>query len=253
MVRRNALSGSGVGDTLAKLLSNTGLMENPPEYPGERHAKNYHFLGPQTALEQRARDANLPSKPNTPINALDAAAKRHDYAYKATGDKLKSAAISQPEALREIHNADDAFIEELKQIPGISLTKALASKAILLKKYGEKLGVLNPEEFSLSGTGLLPPDNTLRKQKRLKQTGGFLPALVPFLAPILSSLAVAGVEKLISHFAEKNKKQAQEGSGISLSRSSTLDDKKRYTAHALDNMLPNQQIEYMFNNLIKKT
>lgn len=244
-------SGKGVSDVLSSILSRTGLMEDPPEYEGEKHVKGYNFLGPGTALEKRKRDENLPSKPNTPINKLDAAAKRHDYLYKSTNEKLRDNIINKKEAVKEIHNADEQFIEELKKIPDLTLTKTLASKAILLKKFGEQIGALPTEEFSLSGAGLIPPDNELRKRKRLGQRGGFLPALAGFITPIVASLAIDGVKALITHFTKKDKEKAMKGAGIKYDENMTLDEKKKYIAHVLDNMGTEQQINYMFKNLIK--
>jgi hypothetical protein len=261
MGRRSTQKGRGIGDVITKLLSPTGLMESPPEYEGEKHAKNYNFLGPGTDLEDRKRDRNLPSKPNDPINKLDSAAKKHDYAYKKSNEKLNDNIIDQKTFLKEVHQADDDFINELKEIPDISMTKIIASKAILLKKFAEKHGLLSPTEFSQSGSGFIEdvnaiigisPDNQLRKERRFNQSGGFLPALVPFIAPIVASLATEGISKLIDHFTEKQKKQGQEGSGIKPTKRTKLIDNRKFVAHTLDNMPSNKQIELMYDVLVKK-
>ena len=262
MVRKSLkknLSGTGIGDQLFNVLNLTGQTENPSEYNGEKHAKGFNFLGPNTDLQSRERDKNLPSKPWTPINKLDAAAKTHDLAYAKSNQKIKNKQITQEQFMDEIHDADDVFIKELSKIPGISITKTLASKAILLKKFLEKNNILNPEEFSQSGTGErimeqmsafnIPPDNRLRKQK-----GGFLPAaatLIPWVAPVLASLATTAVEGIIKHFSKDDKANAQKGSGINNKYDTKLDDKKLYIAHGLDNMPPEKQIETIYKVLIK--
>lgn len=253
---RKSLKGRGVGDQLFKILNFTGMTQNPPEYEGEKHAKGYHFLGPGTNLDARRRDESKGSY--TPINKLDTAAKIHDLSYEKSNKKLKNKDIDKSEFMDEIHEADTDFIESLKRIPGFDLTKTIAAKAILLKKFAEQTGILSSDEFSQSGTGIcidqlnkfkIPPDNILRKSMR----GGFIQSLIPWLAPILAQMAVEGVNKLISHFSEKDKNNGLKGSGLKkINKSSKLEDKKLYAAHVLDNLKPDSQIEKIFNVLINK-
>lgn len=258
---RKSLKGRGVGDQLFKILNFTGLTQTPPEYPGEMHVRDpklggYNFLGPGTNLEARRRDADKGEY--TPINRLDSSAKSHDISYEKSNKKLKNKEISPEEFKDEIWGADDEFIDSLKKIPGITLTKLLASKAILLKKFAEKSGILSTEEFSQSGTGVcidqmnkfkIPPDNILRKTMK----GGFIQSLIPWIAPILAQMAVEGVNKLISRFSNKDKENALKGSGLKkINRFTNLDDKKMYVAHALDNIPAEKQIEKLFDVLINK-
>lgn len=177
--------GGFFGDTLFKLLNPTGLTQDPPEFPGEKHAKSFRYLGPGSQLEMREK-AGAPY--NVPINALDAAAKKHDYAYK------------DAKTLQDVHTADETFLEDLKAIPDFSMTKYLAAKAIMLKRFAEKNGLLDPAEFSMSGTGkhpmtlkgelLISPyqDPALRLKRQMAKKGkkgGYDMGLIPFLAVLM--------------------------------------------------------------------
>lgn len=250
MGRRSALKiqeGGGFSDVIFDGLSKVGLVK--AEYPGEKHMPGYHFLGPGTNLDARKRDAAKGAY--TPINKVDAAAKVHDLSYKKSNQKIKNKEIDQQEFMNEIHKSDEIFINSLKQIPGLNLTKLIAEKSMIIKKVAEKLNLLSPTEFSQSGGGKfndimsdlgIPPDNVLRKQKQ--QRGGFLPAaLIPWIAPIVSGLAAEGINKIYEHFKNKG----QKGSGIL-----TIDNKRKMVAKQLDQLAPNEQINILYNVLTSK-
>jgi hypothetical protein len=199
-----------------------GILEQNPVFPGEKHVKSYNFLGPGSALDERSKVPVL----NTPINAIDASAKKHDYAYKAIGESK----ASQPEKLKMAHQADDEFIAELQALPGMNLTKTLAMNAIRLKKQAEKLGLLDPKEFTLNGAGLLPPAHKLKRE----MSGGLFPVLIPIVASILGSLASKGIDML---YDKLTKKKQQSGSGL------VPEQKRRAVAEMLDLLPYEKQIQ----------
>lgn len=268
--RYERLHGSGVKETLTSILNPLGLIQNPPDYPNEAHVRNYNFLGPGTDLISRRIDKDLPSKPYEPINKLDAAAKKHDLAYEAINKKKNT--VPKEELLKEAHDADDEFINELKKIPNFNLTAIAASKAILLKKYLEQKGFLSPEAFSLSGTGmnlhqmgaemlglyqnpahklikkynLTQMNEKQKKNKKKMISGGLAPFVLPFLIPVLSSLAVKGIDYLFNRFSKKQngegvagytkKKDLIKASGIS------QEDKIKFIVSKLDDMPHEKQL-----------
>ena len=239
-------SGSGFIDTVQKVLESTNIIKS--EFPGEKHMaadpknnkfgkSNYNYLGPSTRLDIRLKPG-APKNISTPINPLDAQAKKHDLMYQTTGEKLKAGLLTRDEAIEEIHEADDVFIDNLKKISGNKLLKSVASKAIFLKKMGEKLHLIDENKFSISGAGKLwlPPDYKLRKEA---QRGGF--AVLPFLIPIVSSLAVEGVKKLYDFLTKKKSTTEQEGEG--------LDTKKKFIIAQLDKLPNDKQINLLHNVL----
>ena len=58
------------------------------KYKGEKHLPSYNFLGAQTNLNERLDANDNPHPHSTPINRVDAAAYRHDLAYRNAGDDL---------------------------------------------------------------------------------------------------------------------------------------------------------------------
>jgi hypothetical protein len=197
------------------------------------HDESHGSSMPGTNVERRKRDEMLPTKPNTPINALDSAAKKHDYAYKRI---TETPGTTHEQKVKEVHQADDEFIKELNDIPGFSLTKTIASKAIALKKFAEKRGLIPYSQFSLTGIGLYPARRlNYIADGLVKQDGGFPPALLAFLAPIVADLTVTGIKALVNHF---------KGSGIPRTKGMT---DMHYIAKGLDLTPPNDQIEMIYN------
>lgn len=236
-----------VTEQIQSMLQSLGVTESV--FPNEQHVAGYNFLGPKTDLKGREKAGPPLSEPvktkGKNAEKLDAEAKKHDYAYKEANDKLKAKTIDQQEFKEEIHDADKAFIEEVKKIP--TITAKVAEKAILLKKWAEQQGIISFEEFSQSGLGLFKPAHYLKKEKRMKpKIGGFLPALMPFLIPIVSSLSGVLLDKLITHFTKDDKKDAQKGTGVSVGKKPKEEDKKRtYVIDVLDNVTPERQIELL--------
>lgn len=218
---------------------------------------------PGTALNTRLNLPDTdprkhPSKTRGPIlEKVDAAAKKHDINYRDANDKFKRGEIKQEELNKEIEMADDEFIDDLAAIKGINMTKTLASKAILLKKYGEKLGILPRSVFSIQGgykpiveAGIFPPNHLLLKEREEIQTGGLLPALIPWIIPIVSSLAGVALDHAISAITKKK----QEGGAIQLQKPSKSDDdetKREYIFKSLDRLKPEDQID-VIHKVIKK-
>lgn len=84
------------------------------KYKGEKHLPSYNFLGPQTALDKRLDSDGNPLPHSVPINRVDAAAYRHDLAYRDAGETLEAK-----------HQADRQMIEELDAISNPSLRERI--------------------------------------------------------------------------------------------------------------------------------
>ena len=125
----------------------------------ERHLKGYNFCGPKTKLKLRATGQyekmmkqakkKLVGKApyNKPVNALDAACKRHDYAF---SKKNASSAF--------VRKADNDLIKTARSLRNnINAPKKLRSDArkvqfgIAGKTKLEDLGVLRKGSFSSGG------------------------------------------------------------------------------------------------------
>ena len=57
------------------------------KYPGEQHFPGYNYLGTGTRLDIRLDENDKPKQGEEPINAIDAAAYRHDLVYRDSEDK----------------------------------------------------------------------------------------------------------------------------------------------------------------------
>lgn len=233
-----------------------GALPLPTEsvFEGEHHVPGFNFLGPGTNLQARERAGPPLSEPVTtkgPIAyRIDKAAKQHDYAYKAIGDKLKANVISKPEALEMAHMSDQEFINALNAIPGLSLTKELAIKAIQLKRFAEASDMLDAERFSLPK--VLPPARMLDKERDGRPlVGGFIPLLMPLLAAAVSGLTSAGATALINHLTGKEHEGAGYGAGFTYKKGMSDDKKLVYAAHALDNTSPERQLTLLHKAYFK--
>lgn len=262
--------GAGVKEVLQTIGNNVGLLQDPPTFPGEMHLKGMNFVGPGTNLklrEQAGPPLNQPSKLRGPVmEKVDRAAMIHDYAYKKAGDDLKSQAATKEQFLTQIHQADDEFIKSLSQIPELSLTKTLALKAIQLKKFLEQSNLLDSQTFSGGSIPILKPAKMLMKERdgvsmskagtfstgTTDLKGGFLPAIIPFLEPILAGIASSAATALINHFSNNDKKGAGYGYGKDLPPTSDHQEKIKYITHAFDNMHPDRQINLLHKVLIGK-
>lgn len=125
----------------------------------ERHLKGYNYCGPQTKLKLRAsgkyeqmmRGAGkkLVGKApyNKPVNALDAACKRHDYAFSKKGLPAS-----------QVRKADNDLIKAARSIRNnIGAPKQLRKDArkvqygIRGKVLAEDVGILRKGSFSQGG------------------------------------------------------------------------------------------------------
>ena len=110
------------------------------KYKGEKHLPSYNFLGPQTNLDKRLDANDNPLPHSKPINRVDAAAYRHDLAYRDAGDDLSKK-----------HQADKDMVEELESIQNPTFRERLDN--FLVKnamKAKLAVGASLPEGASLS-------------------------------------------------------------------------------------------------------
>jgi hypothetical protein len=270
-----------IDDALIKLLTSSGLI-GKPQYPNEKHGmdenKNtMHFFGPGTNIKQRRIDKNV-IDPKTgismyePINKIDAIGKQHDLAFEKINNKLNTSQITKDQAIDEINEADNLFLEELKKIHGLNMSAKIGAKAVFLKNFLENKKLLgysafslndkDAEDIDLSGKGstnlliqhirkqYFKPTHRLQKEAKesnKKMKGGFIhAAIIPYLIPIVSgivaNLSGKAVNSAVKYFS--NKKTNQEGSG------STYDAAKKIM-YALDDMTPNKQLDMVFDFIHK--
>ena len=72
------------------------------KYQGEKHLPKYNYAGPCTRLDIRLDENDNPKKGEEPINKVDAAALKHDIAYRA-------------EDIRSRQKADIDLIQDLNE------------------------------------------------------------------------------------------------------------------------------------------
>ena len=96
------------------------------KYSGEQHFPGYNYLGTGRRLDIRLDENDKPKPGEEPINAIDAAAYRHDLVYRDSEDK----------SIR--HIADKKMIEELKSINNLSLKQKLL-RILIIKILQVKL------------------------------------------------------------------------------------------------------------------
>ena len=96
------------------------------KYKGGYHFPPYNYLGPDTRLDIRLNENNIPKPGEEPINAIDQLAYIHDLAYQ------KSDNIS------DRHEADIQMINGLKQLKNLSIPQRLI-RAMIIKLFQAKI------------------------------------------------------------------------------------------------------------------
>lgn len=84
------------------------------KYKGDNHLPRYNFVGPQTSLDKRldANDNPLPTA--KPIYRIDAAAYKHDLAYRDAGEDFSKKHQADREMKQELDNIQDpSFTEKI--------------------------------------------------------------------------------------------------------------------------------------------
>lgn len=90
------------------------------KYPGEKHLPGHNFTGPGTNLEKRLNPDDTPKADSIPINRVDAAAYRHDLAYRKFKD------------IENRHAADRRMIAEMDAIENPTFRERI--ERMLVKK-----------------------------------------------------------------------------------------------------------------------
>ena len=94
-------------------------------YKGEQHLPQHNFTGAGTRLDLRLDENDIPLQNSKPINRVDAAAYKHDLAYRSTN-------------LEDRHKADRIMIEELKAIENPTFRERV-ERAFIIKILQAKL------------------------------------------------------------------------------------------------------------------
>lgn len=265
ILKPKEIQGSGLGMDIIK-----GAISLTQKYPGEKHVPGYNFLGPGTNMEERRKPENQQKGDFTPINRLDAAAKKHDIQYENIQNKYKELG-DKPKAIADIHQADKEFVEELAKMHNLSMIEKVAMNAIKLKKFMEEKDVLSTEH--LSGVGIkkrltfgelhnegkrilsdhnndafmsmkneyksyVNMDKAKKNHKKRPITGGMLPFLMPLLTMAVSTVGPIILDKIINHFS---KKDTQSGKGQALDG----DEKMKKVISLMSKITPQKQIEIM--------
>ena len=186
------------------------------KYPNERHVHGYNYLGPFTRTDIRLDENYKPRAGELPINKLDDIAMKHDIAYaKAKNEFLQDG--NKQKALGKIHESDRKFISDAAKEGALG---KLASGIMYTKLKAEQGNIIDSKTFSGMGKVAFTtksgkvvsfskkhdPTARLKKlagigkpKKEKKQKGGFL----PFLVPVLSSVAGALAGKLFDIVKDK--------------------------------------------------
>ena len=148
-----SVAGSVYGSEIVNGWKNSYMenyVKNPnyrPGYPDERHLwlpteygmTKGNYIGPHTALEKRL------ARGDPGINDIDKAAKQHDIAYRDARTKS------------DIRTADEKMIKAVRKAKDSGpKTKKLVEKGLNLKILSEKVGLMEPTDFTnltLSGEG----------------------------------------------------------------------------------------------------
>lgn len=202
------LNGGGIIDTIKNTINR---ITDTTEYAGEKHIPGYSFAGPGTRLELRRRDNKM-----QPINHLDSVSKQHDLDYENIGNKYKKGEITKDDALSEIWNSDQKFIDMLESDDN-KMSK-IAATMINMKMKAEKNKILPTKTFSGIGceqeevkrkpnenlkkfSELLQKENNKKKSSKKKSSkkkirGG----LGPILVGIIASIGSAVVDHLLKKY-----------------------------------------------------
>ena len=119
------------------------------KYKGEHHLPQHDFTGPGTRLDLRLDKFDKPLPNSKPKNRIDAAAYKHDLAYRS-------------EKLEDRHKADKIMIEELKAIKNPTFREKV-ERAIIIKMLQAKLKLGQGQMMKSSAT---PKGGGLTKEQR---------------------------------------------------------------------------------------
>ena len=232
------ITGNGIMDSLMKNFT-------AHKYPGENHAysmdpkhigQNYNWVGPGTDISTREKLHD-----DIPLNKLDAAAKKHDYAYLHEKEEY----IKDHDKKKHINNvwkADQEFINEANNQNDDPVMGKISANLIRAKRLGEQTGILSTEKFS--GFGKKHSDPTYRlkmiakkhykhadnNKKHEKVIGGAIP-LIPIGISLLSALG----GKLISELYDKVKEKIQ-GKGYRTNMNhKTIEHKRKFLNQVISN------------------
>lgn len=132
-----------VGTAISNFLSRK-FNKNPewrPGFPGESHLvlptefglTRANFAGPGTSLQARLDRGDVGVDG---ASGIDAASKIHDILYNIARNP------------KDIRDADNLLISDIKRGSAGPKTKALSIKMLEAKKFGENVGVFGPETFT---------------------------------------------------------------------------------------------------------
>ena len=89
------------------------------KYKGERHFFKHNYTGPGTRLDLRLDENNKPKPGEEPVNRVDAAALKHDIAYKS--DDLRDRHKADVEMIHDLNMIQNPTPREKKQIRMVKL------------------------------------------------------------------------------------------------------------------------------------
>lgn len=89
------------------------------EYPGERHFFGHNYTGPGTRLDIRLDENKRPKPGHEPVNRVDAAALKHDIAYKSKDLRIRHKA--DIDLIHDLNNIQNPTKEEKKQMKLVKL------------------------------------------------------------------------------------------------------------------------------------
>lgn len=188
-----------------------GFYGIAPRFAGENHWPGHNFTGPGTKIEKRLQ---LGQPYDTPVDAVDACAKKHDIDYLNIRNKLSAGQIDRQDAINLTRQSDDVFINcvEKSKPKGVNgkLAQYIVGDIIKGKKFLENAGVIDPLRFTIGKDALLESKEPKEPKKngagiykigRTKKEidGGF--AYMPILKIIASTI----LPPLVSYVIDKIK------------------------------------------------
>ena len=109
---------------------------------GEYHPTGFNYVGPGTDVYKRISDGRHPT------NKTDVSAMHHDMEHDEAGQLYRSGKINKNGLNKMIRNSDTRFINDVSSNGESGFVAKIAPWMIRAKRFGQDLGLLNPESFT---------------------------------------------------------------------------------------------------------
>ena len=134
--RKKGSDSEARGGDIQKILGSSKISFPWSKYKNELHLPFYNFAGPGTALEKRLDENDMPLENSKPINRVDAAAYKHDLAYRDHSD-IKSRHAADKEMITELDNIENPTFKE--RVARMFVKKILQAKMAIGQGVNDKI------------------------------------------------------------------------------------------------------------------